>query len=128
MDRRSFITTATASLALAVPAAAVAATAPTQSQSHSRGDDRFWAAHREYQRILSEWDSNEEDEAAFDRQCGRETEALVAMLMIPVSTAAAVLAKFKATDGQDVTLPYPAKNSLQMMEWDLGRLMAKELV
>lgn len=128
MDRRSFITAATASLALAVPAAAVAATAPMQAASHPRGDDRFWAAHREYQRILSEWNSNEDDEAAFDLQSVRETEALVAMLMIPVSTAAAVLAKFKATDGQDVTLPYPAKNSLQMMEWDLGRLMAKELV
>lgn len=128
MDRRSFITAATASLALAVPAAAVAATAPMQAASHTRGDDRFWAAHREYQRILSEWNSNEDDEAAFDLQSVRETEALVAMLMIPVSTAAAVLAKFKATDGQDVTLPYPAKNSLQMMEWDLGRLMAKELV
>lgn len=101
---------------------------PTLATSHPRGDDRFWVAHREYQRILSEWDSNEEDEAAFDRQGVRETEALVAMLMIPVSTAAAVLAKFKATDGQDVTLPYPANNSLQMMEWDLARLMAKELV
>lgn len=128
MDRRSFITTAAASLALAVPAAAVAATATEQSPTHPRGDDRFWAAHREYQRILSEWNSNEDDEEAFDRQGVRETEALVAMLMIPVSTAAAVLAKFKATDGQDVTLPYPAKTSLQMMEWDLGRLMARELV
>lgn len=128
MDRRSFITTAAASLALAVPTAAVAATTAAQGPTHRRGDDRFWAAHREYQRILSEWDSNEDDEAAFDRQGVREQEALVAMLMIPVSTAAAVLAKFKATDGQDVTLPYPAKTSLQMMEWDLGRLMAKELV
>lgn len=126
-SRRSVLASAPAvALAIAVaPSIASEGTAPSEPLQ----DTRFWHAHAEWKAIRAAWDADtdEDEDAVWARHGERDAAALQAMLLIPVKTAFALMAKYIATGGECVRLPYPAQNSLQMIEWDLGRIAMKEL-
>jgi hypothetical protein len=116
--------------ALLAAAPVIAATAllvvPAAAQSF-RTDDAFWSAHTKWAQLRADWnaDKDPDDDAVFERWNDAETDAFKAMLLIPVGTASAILAKQKAAHFDNA---WPEPFALQAIEVDLTALAARETV
>lgn len=124
VSRRSAITLGGAAvLAVAVPTVAQLAVKATPAR-----DERFWAAWREYKAVEAGWAADPaKDDATYDGWGEKLHKAQVAMLMVPVTSARAVLAKYASTEGQDINLPAPVHSSLAVIGWDIERLTKLEM-
>ena len=124
-SRRGFLAGAAltaGALAVTVPAVA-AAVKPAQN------DERFWAAWHRWKKAEQEWEVDPDNGAEnWAAQEAKVEPLFEAMLLMPVMTARAVLAKYQATDGQQIYLPEPAKCTLTMIGWDLERIAKQEMV
>lgn len=114
--------------ALALVAPAVALAVPPAPPAGPPTDAGFWAEHRRLVALEAAWaaDGDDSDEnwarhsAVVDAQFNR-------VMTIPVFSAAALLAKYDVCQGQDVNLPGPVENTLEMFRQDLQRIAAQEL-
>jgi hypothetical protein len=122
---------AAGAVALPVAAAAMPAGAMPFYDPRLGRDARFWALHREWEQVLAdaEEDADESDEA-FDRWSDRINEVETAMMLTPVTTAAAVHAKYLVDKGRtEATYERGGQEFTtgQLIEWDLERLIKQEL-
>lgn len=124
MLERAAVVGASAALT-SLPAAALAL--PGRGGAASEVDSRFWKAWREWKAVDSAWQADpRDDDETMDQWGEKQHAALVAMLMVPVSTAAAILAKSQSTEGYEVDLPAPAHRTGLMLQADLQRLIERE--
>ena len=106
--------------------ATILLTAPAIAQV-SGSDAAFWRAHTKWAQIRAGWDADKDpdEDAVFDRWNDAETDAFKAMLLIPVGTASAILAKHKAVHFDNA---WPEPFALQAVEADLMALAARGAV
>ncbi len=99
---------------------------PAAAQSF-RPDDAFWSAHTKWAQLRADWnaDKDSDDDAVFERWNNAETDAFKEMILIPVGTASAILAKQKAAHFDNA---WPELFALQAIEADLTALAAREAV
>lgn len=104
-----------ASALLAVPAAAQLLDA----------DAAFWRAHAKWAQLRADWnaDKDSDDDAVYERWNDAETDAFKEMILIPVGTASAILAKQKAAHFDNA---WAEAFALQAIEADLIALAARE--
>jgi hypothetical protein len=113
---------ALAGVLLATPALALPSADP---------DARFWPLHARWQHLEEAWDGDDglaggDDDAVWDAAAAEVSAAFDAMMLAPISTVAAVLAKFKACAGQEILLDDRSLTTLDAIERDLARLAAAE--
>lgn len=122
MDRRAILTAAPVLAAIAAVPAVAAASAK------SAGDEAgFWAAHERWAAIRTGWnaDKDPDEDLVFERWNDAELNAFKVMMLIPVGTASAIVAKHKAAH-YDHCLP--ESFALRAIEADLVALAAREAV
>ena len=92
-------------------------------------DARFWSAWKIWRKLERTWEADRLPEGCEERErrLAEMNSAMNDMLRVPAVTACAVLAKYRATEGECYQLPGAAKDSLTMIGWDLERLAGQEL-
>ena len=91
-------------------------------------DARFWAAWREYKELEATWEADGDDSPAnWENHAARVNAAHEAMLLVPVTTAQAVLAKYTDVASGAVDLRDGRFTSTQVIGWDLERLAKQEM-
>ncbi|MGE4305275.1 MAG: hypothetical protein AB7E24_14740 [Novosphingobium sp.] len=91
-------------------------------------DATFWAAHAQWKALTDAWNADgDTSDEEFDRHIAKVYEAFSAMWLTPIHTAYALAAKVASCNFASVELPKPAGDTLTMLEWDLGRLVMREL-
>lgn len=113
-----------------VAAATPLAVLPTVAALAEGSDEvQFWRAYAHWHALFNALPHGIDpgDDPVIMARYEEEEAALEAMLMIPVHTARAVLAKYVATDGEDNWLPPPLTGSWQVIGWDLERVAKREM-
>lgn len=100
---------------------------PAETLSEIDPDAEFWRAHATWRVMLDAWkaDPDKADETS-NAWFEREHPAWCAMMLIPVSSADAILAKWQSLDGEDMELPAPDGSALAVIGRDLERLAKLE--
>lgn len=107
-----------------VIAASVLLTAPATAQPLD-ADAAFWCAHAKWAQLRADWnaDKDPDEDAVYERWNDAEADAFKEMILIPVGTASAILAKQKAAHFDSA---WAEAFALQAIEADLIALAARE--
>lgn len=114
---------------LAAGAMIVATPIAAQSDATMVARDRqFWAAWQEWSELeRAACLYCEDDGEVFERAWEIAQAALERAMIMPVTTATALLAKYSMVEDGQLILPEPARNSTRVLRRDIERLARQEM-